>query len=47
MTGRYQLEADVELRGLRMEQWRLELTELEQRLAGKERELMSYVGAYG
>ena len=37
-------EADVELREQRMERWRAELTELEQRLERKESELLLYVG---
>ncbi|HEX6699151.1 MAG TPA: hypothetical protein VF101_00315 [Gaiellaceae bacterium] len=39
-----EFEADVELREQRMERWRAELTELEQRLDRKENELLLYVG---
>ena len=39
-----EFEADVELREQRMEAWRAELTELEQRLDRKETELTLYVG---
>ena len=43
-TREAEFEADVELREQRMERWRAELTELEQRLDRKESELLLYVG---
>jgi uncharacterized protein (DUF3084 family) len=43
-TREAEFEADVELREQRMERWRAELMELEQRLDRKETELTLYVG---